>query len=267
MDTDTQIDYEVFGPDSGTPLLISTGTGLSWGIWGELAKVFAADGYRVICYDHRGIGASSRGTAEITTRALAADARALLDALGVGRAHVLGWSLGSCVAQELALAHPERVASLVLCNTWHRTSVYQRALFTPIRHLWSTGQAELAWSALTALCFSPELLDGPAFDATMAMVAPALPSTRAHEQTVAEQWSADLAHDSADRLALISCPSLVVAGEQDLVTPAWQSEAVADLIPGAETAKLRGPGASHALAWERADEFVRTVGGFLARHR
>jgi pimeloyl-ACP methyl ester carboxylesterase len=99
----------------------------------------------------------------------------------------------------------------------------------------------------------------------MSEISPALPRTEAQKATVVEQWSADLAHDTEGRLSSIACPTLVVTGEQDLVTPARQGRAVAEAIPGAQLESVRGPGSSHALAWERQDEFVRTVVGFLGR--
>ncbi|MFJ5223100.1 alpha/beta fold hydrolase [Streptomyces sp. NPDC088400] len=267
VDSETYIDVAVFGSDEGIPLLIINGTGLSWGLWGEAAQVFAKDGYRAMCYDHRGIGASARGVTKITMQNLAADALAVLDGLGVPEAHILGWSLGSCIAQELALAHPDRVTSLILANTWHRTSVYQRSLFTPFQHLWSTGEGDLAWLSQSAASFSPEFLEGADYEETMAMLAPLLPSNREQAWTVSEQWGAELGHDTSERLPSIVCPTLVVAGEQDLVTPAWQGQAVAEAIPRAELVRLAGPGSSHALAWERPQEFTENVGDFLARIR
>jgi pimeloyl-ACP methyl ester carboxylesterase len=265
VDNDVVLDHQIFGDTEGDPLLVITGTSLSWLLWNDFAKALAAEGYRVICYDHRGIGASPRGSGEISMSTLAADATSLLDALGIGQVHVLGWSLGSCVAQELAITYPERVKSLILANTWHRTDGYQRALFTSFRHLWATGEAEIAWTAQTAASFSPELLDSPAFGQVMSEISPALPRIEAQKATVVEQWSADLAHDTEGRLSSIACPTLVVTGEQDLVTPARQGRAVAEAIPGAQLESVRGPGSSHALAWERQDEFVRTVVGFLGR--
>jgi pimeloyl-ACP methyl ester carboxylesterase len=104
----------------GEPLLILNGATRSLGFWADQAPVLAGR-HRVITYDLRGMGGSERGSGEISVASLAGDVLALLEALDVQRAHVLGYSLGSAVAQELALAAPERVASLVLYCTWART--------------------------------------------------------------------------------------------------------------------------------------------------
>jgi pimeloyl-ACP methyl ester carboxylesterase len=248
----------------GQPLLIVNGTSQSLGFWAELAPAWAA-GHRVITYDLRGMGGSERGTGVISVASLAQDALGLLDALEVGRAHVLGYSLGSAVAQELALAAPDRVASLVLYCTWARTDGFQRALLTGLAHPWRTGDLETALGAL-GVAFSPQLLDSPDFGDLIGQLLPLFPSTEQQIRTTAEQWDADLAHDTLDRLGAITAPTLVVAGEQDLLTPPWHGRQVADAIPGARHHLFTGPGSSHALGVERAEEFVPLVLSFLDEH-
>jgi pimeloyl-ACP methyl ester carboxylesterase len=82
-----------------------------------------------------------------------------------------------------------------------------------------------------------------------------------------EQWDADLAHDTLDRLGDITAPTLVIAGEQDLLTPPWHGRQVAESIPGAKLHMFTGPGSSHALGVERAEEFLPLVQDFLAEHQ
>ncbi|WP_164701682.1 alpha/beta fold hydrolase [Modestobacter sp. KNN46-3] len=248
----------------GEPLLVINGTSQSLGFWVDLAQAWA-DTYRVITYDLRGMGGSERGAGEISVASLAADARGLLEALGVDRAHVLGYSLGSAVAQELALAVPERVASLVLYCTWGRTDGFQRAMLIGLAHPWRTGDLEAALGAL-GVAFSPQLLDSPEFGSLIGELLPLFPSTEQQIRTTAEQWDADLAHDTLDRLGGITAPTLVVAGEQDLLTPPWHGRQVAGAIPGARLEMFTGPGSSHALGTERGEEFVPLVAEFLGEH-
>ena len=249
----------------GEPLLIISGTTQSLGFWTETAQAWASR-YRVITYDLRGMGASERGSGAISVGSLATDTRALLEALEIERAHVVGYSLGSAIAQELALAAPERVASLVLYCTWGRTDGFQRAVLTGLSHPWRTGDVEAALGAL-GIAFSPQLLDSPEFAALVEQLLPLFPSTEQQIRTTVEQWDADLAHDTLDRLSAISAPTLVIAGEQDLLTPPWHGEQVAAAIPGAELRMFTGPGSSHALGIERAEEFVPLVQDFLGSHR
>jgi pimeloyl-ACP methyl ester carboxylesterase len=250
---------------AGEPLLVINGTSQSLGFWVDTAQVWAGS-YRVITYDLRGMGGSERGSGAISVASLAADAAALLDALEVPRAHVLGYSLGSAVAQELALAAPEKVASLVLYCTWARTDGFQRAMITGLAHPWRTGDLEAALGAL-GVAFSPQLLDSPEFGGLIEQLLPLFPSTPEQIRTTAEQWDADLAHDTLDRLGDITAPTLVIAGEQDLLTPPWHGRQVADAIPGARHHLFTGPGSSHALGVERAEEFVPMVAGWLGEHQ
>ena len=259
---DTAVAVQEYG--DGEPLLVINGTSQSLGFWTETAQVWAGT-HRVITYDLRGMGGTERGSGPISVASLASDALALLDALEVDRAHVLGYSLGSAVAQELALAGPERVASLVLYCTWARTDGFQRAVITGLAHPWRTGDLEAALGAL-GIAFSPQLLDDPAFGGLVEQLLPLFPSTEQQIRTCAEQWDADLAHDTLDRLGGIHAPTLVIAGEQDLLTPPWHGRQVADTIPGARHHLFTGPGSSHALGVERAEEFVPLVLGFLAEH-
>lgn len=248
----------------GEPLLVVNGTSQSLGFWTEMAQVWAGS-HRVVTYDLRGMGGSARGTGDMSVASLAQDALGLLDALGIEKAHVLGYSLGSAVAQELVLAAPERVSSLVLYCTWGRTDGFQRAMMTGLAYPWRHGDLAGGLGVL-GVAFSPQLLDSPEFGGLIEQLLPLFPSTPEQIATTAEQWDADLAHDTLDRLGSITAPTLVVAGEQDLLTPPWHGRQVADAIPGARLELFTGPGSSHALGVERAEEFVPLVAGFLAEH-
>jgi pimeloyl-ACP methyl ester carboxylesterase len=248
----------------GEPLLVLNGTSQSLGFWAAEGQVWGAN-HRVITYDLRGMGGTSRGSGPITVASLAADALGLLDALEIERTHVLGYSLGSAMAQELALAAPDRVASLVLYCTWARTDGFQRAMMTGLAHPWKMGDLEAGLGAL-GVAFSPQLLDNPEFGALIGQLLPLFPSTDEQIAVCAEQWDADMAHDTLDRLGQITAPTLVIAGEQDLLTPPWHGKQVAEAIPGARLEMFTGPGSSHALGVERAEEFIPMVAAFVAEH-
>lgn len=258
----TRLDVVQSGDRSNPSLLLVCGTTQHYALWGELAARLA-EHYHVISYNHRGIGDSERGDGAISMASLARDAAAVLDAVDTPRAHVLGWSLGSAVAQELALAEPDRVASLVLWGTWPVLDVFQACGLAAVRHPWATGDVDTAIAAL-GLAFSPELLNSPEFPVMLEQQRPYLPHTEVEIKTVLEQWDADLAHNTADRLPAIAAPTLVIGGEQDLLTPPWQCRKVADLIPGAQVKIFTGPGSSHAVGLERTDEFLAEVLPFLA---
>jgi pimeloyl-ACP methyl ester carboxylesterase len=260
--TGITLNYEISG--EGDPLLLVMGTSGSIPLWGELVPRLS-ERYRVIAFDNRGLGGSDRGEGAISVASMAEDTSALLEALEIPRAHALGWSLGSAVVQELALAHPEQVATAVLYATWAQCDGFQRSVLTALRHPYAKRDMEAAL-VTAGIAFSPELLDHPDFAAMLEPMLPAFPQTDEQMQVTVEQWDADLAHDTADRLAGIAVPTLVIVGEQDLLTPPRQAKKVAEAIPGARFELLTGPGSSHGVHIERPDDVVGLVTSFLDQH-
>jgi pimeloyl-ACP methyl ester carboxylesterase len=262
VSTGTRLDVVESGDRANPSLLLICGTTQHYMLWGALAAGLA-ENYHVISYNHRGIGDSERGTGPLSMASMAQDAAAVLDEVGVPSAHVLGWSLGTAVAQELVLAHPDKVASLVLWGTWPALDGFQACGMAALSYPWRMGDVPIAMAAL-GLAFSPELLNSPDFPAMMEQMLPLFPQTEAEVKVVVEQWDADLAHNTTDRLPSIDKPTLVIAGEQDLLTPPRQCQRVADLIPGAKFTLFTGPGSSHAVGLERTEEFLAEVLPFLA---
>jgi pimeloyl-ACP methyl ester carboxylesterase len=260
----TGVRLNVSQTGTGEPLLLIVGTAGSLGLWGPLVGAFAQR-HRVIAFDNRGLGQSERGEGPITMASMAADAAALLDALEIERTHVLGWSLGSAVAQELALADPDRVGGMVLYGIWGRSDGFYRAMTVALQDPWKTGDMQAALTAI-GLAFSPELLNSPDFESMVQQLLPLFPQTESQVRTTAEQWQADLEHDTLDRLSGIATPTLVIAGEQDLLTTPSLCRAVAERIQGARYELLTGPGSSHVLMMEGAEEFMALVLGFLQDH-
>jgi pimeloyl-ACP methyl ester carboxylesterase len=261
LSTGVRLDVVESGDRDNPSVLLVCGTAQHYALWGALAAGLA-EHYHVISYNHRGIGDSQRGAGPLSMASMARDAAAVLDAVGVRSAHVLGWSLGSAVAQELALAEPDRVDSLVLWATWPQLDGFQACGLAALRYPWTTGNVPVAMTSL-GLAFSPELLNSPDFGLMMQQFLPMFPQTELQVRTVAEQWDADLAHNTTDRLSGITAPTLVIGGEQDLLTPVWQCRKVAELIPGARLKLFVGPGSSHALGLERTEEFLAEVLPFL----
>jgi pimeloyl-ACP methyl ester carboxylesterase len=108
--------------------------------------------------------------------------------------------------------------------TWGRCDGLQWAVFTALRHPHATRDPGAALGA-AGLAFSPQLLDDPDFETMLEPMVPTFPQTEEQMQVTTEQRDADLAHDTLDRLGAITAPTLVVVGEQDLLTPPWQSKA------------------------------------------
>ena len=220
----------------------------------------------MIAFDNRGLGGSERGEGAITRAPPwpRTPRRCSRRSTSRGRTSWAGRS-GSAVVQELALAHPEQVATAIMYATWGRCDGFQRSVLTALRLPYADRDMEAALAA-AGLAFSPQLLDHPDFAKMLEPMLPAFPQNEEQMQVTVEQWDADLAHDTLDRLGGITAPTLVIVGEQDLLTPPWQAKAVADAIPGARFELLTGPGSSHGVHIERPDDLVRIVTGFLDEH-
>src|SRR3954467_6285580 len=157
--TGIALNYEISG--EGDPLVLIMGTSGSIPLWGEVIPRLD-EHYRVIAFDNRGLRGSERGGDTISVASMAEDVSALLHALDVPRAHVMGWSLGSAVVQELALAHPEQVASAIMYATWGRCDGFQRSILTALRLPYAIRDMDAAL-ATGSLAFPPQMLAKTAF--------------------------------------------------------------------------------------------------------
>ena len=240
---------------SGEPLLLIQGLG--YGRWGwDPVVPGLAERFRVLTFDNRGIGDSDKPEGPYTAREMAADALQVLDEAAVTRAHVLGASLGGMIAQEVAVAAPERVDRLVLCCT------------TP------GGADSVPMPEVTIRLFQ----EAPSLAPEVALrrfVANALGS-RAPEALIDELYARRVASppDPAGWQAQaaagttfpgvedeIAAPTLILQGTEDNVVDQRNAQVLADRIDGARVELFDGSG--HLFFWEQPDAFVRIVMRFL----
>ncbi|HLY50491.1 MAG TPA: alpha/beta fold hydrolase [Solirubrobacteraceae bacterium] len=217
------------------------------------------DRYRLTTFDNRGVGRSSTPDGPFQISDFAADTAALMDALELERAHVVGSSMGGAIAQELALAYPERVRSLVLNGTWCRGDRFLHEIFR--NWMWSAEQADSIRDFLVTVnlwCFSPRIWNEGIMDEWIA-AAEASPYAQSVDAFVRSS-QALIEHDSADRIDAISVPTLVTVGELDLVLPERFSQAIVDRIPGARLVVI--PAAGHQPFQEAPEDYNRLVDEF-----
>jgi pimeloyl-ACP methyl ester carboxylesterase len=218
-----------------------------------------ADHYRLTAFDNRGAGRTAMPSEPVTAKKLADDAAQVLRALGIRSAHVVGFSMGSAIAQELALRHPERVRSLVLVSTYARPDALLRAQFTFWRWLPEVAPSERAFfEGFFTWVYTPRAHEDGTVDQIVAE-ALAFP----HQQSVeAFQAQVDvcLAHDTVDRLSEIAAPTLVLSGELDILMPPRVGRSVAAAIPKAHFEIM--PGEAHQPFQEVPGEFNARVDAF-----
>ena len=251
---DITVHYDLTGPVGAPVVLFANSIGTSFHIWDTQAARLA-ERYRVLRYDMRGHGLSGVTPAPYSMDRLADDALALLDALGIERAHVCGLSIGGMMAQRLAAKAPQRVGSLVLCDTASRIgppSVWEdRIAAIRAGGLSSIAQGVMArWFTERFRAERPEQVNG-----FVAML------SRTTDEGYIGCASAIRDADLRDDAARIASPTLVVVGDQDLATPPALVRELAEAIPGARFAVIAD--AAHIPCVEQAEALTVQLLDFL----
>ncbi len=253
--TGIEMYYEVTG--TGDPLLLIMGTAADHSTWDAQVEAYKGD-FTVVTYDARGTGQSTHPEAvdDYSMRILADDAAALLDDLGIDRAHVSGLSLGSATAQELAINHPDKVATLQLHCTWGRSDEWfnrmidTNALPVSIDDFTAYIRTALLWVASPQFINErPEELE--AFERGFILENPNPPS----KHGMMGHFHADQTHDTLDRLHQISLPTLITSGEVDWQVPTRYGLEVQRRITDSKIHVFTGPTSSHIAFVEMADEW------------
>jgi pimeloyl-ACP methyl ester carboxylesterase len=233
---------------SGPALLLLQGVGLAGGAWRPQVEALQSE-FQVVCVDNPGVGNSAAQDVRSSLEAIAQGALAVCDALSLSHFHVLGHSMGGLIAQALALAAPERVASLALLCTFPHGADGARL------------KRGLLWPSIRARCGSRsarrraflEIIFPPAY-----LAAADVPALAAR---VGEIFGRDLADSPPGMFAqlaamkrfdvspelqrLTSIRTLVLSAEQDLIAPPRSGKALAALIPGSHYLEI--PAAGHAV--------------------
>ncbi|MDE2060160.1 MAG: alpha/beta fold hydrolase [candidate division NC10 bacterium] len=252
---------ELFYQEDGhcEPVVWIHGLGIDHRVWALQIPVFSQH-FRCITFDNRDAGQSDRSSSSYTIKTMADDVIRLMDALAIDKAHIVGLSMGGAIAQEVAIAYPARVRRLILVSTY--TSADRRGAdvlnsFAMMRAHFSReeyARATSPWIFTYRDYLIPgfiestitRFLEDPYF----------LPA-----DVYARQVEAALGHFTEDRLSEITVPTLIVTGNEDLMTPMRFARTLHQGIPGAKLAVI--PGGGHALALTHADEFNHIALSFL----
>jgi pimeloyl-ACP methyl ester carboxylesterase len=265
LSTGIDVYYEVEG--SGDPLLLIMGTAADHSTWAAQVEAYR-DSYSVITYDARGTGQSTHPERvdEYSMRILADDAAALLDELGVERAHVSGLSLGSATAQELAINYPPKVATLQLHCTWGRSDEWFIRMIDTNEFCILHDDPEMYVRTALLWVASPAFIneqpdDVEAFERGFLLDNPHPPSRAG----MLGHFHADKTHDALDRLGGISVPTLITSGEVDWQVPTRYGREVQSRLPGSTLHVFEGPHSSHIAFHEMADEWNAFTKAWLSR--
>ena len=252
---DGEIHYESTG--SGDPLVFVSGLNGLGRYWQPQIGFFA-ERFRVIAYDQRGTGASDRLQRTFSVDGFAADLTGLMDALGIERAHIVGLSTGGAIGQTIAIEAPQRLNRLVMCSTWTHCDPWFRRLFEARRRMYLSAGPELHAMFHPLWLYPPEYVN--AHDAEIDEERRSAAAAPPVEVSIG-RIDALLEFDRRADLGRIRAPTLVIATDNDYITPAYFSKALVEAIPGAKLAMIAGAG--HSISKTRAEDFNRLVMDFL----
>ena len=226
--------------------------------WGFQVPALVEAGFRVLSFDNRGIGKSDRPAGPYSSKMLADDAKALVDHLGITNFHLMGVSMGGMISQEYAVAYPGDLKSVTLACTYGKADAFCQTMFA----MW----ADLARAIDVPFVMRDVMLwafTGPFFEDRPDDVAEFAAAMEGLDMPV-EAYLAQLAviqnHDTVDRVGQIKVPTLVLAGEEDILIPVRLSRKLRAAIPGARWATVPG---GHACLWESPDPFNKTFIDFV----
>ena len=256
--------YDIHYVDAGKgfPILLIHGLAGDHNGWTPQIGAWSRT-HRVIAPDSRGAGRSTQVDEPISTLDMARDMLALLDHLGIDKAHVVGRSMGGAIAQHMALLAPQRVHSLTMCASFAKIDPFGHRVLTNMRDILErTG----SWAA-HAQHSVQNFVAADFFDANPERI-------RAIEQLIGgetrlqacyiRQNHACLEHDTLDRLHEIGCPTLVLGGGRDPICPPVCTRWISERMAQAETVMFEE--SSHFFLMEQPERFMQVMNDWIARH-
>jgi len=275
---DIDIAYKMLG--KGDPILLFNGASDGMDAWDPSFLEGLSSNHMVIAFDTRGIGNTTTGSKPYTYQQLANDSAGLLDALKIPKADVMGYSLGSYIAEQLAIMFPDKVNSLLLvassCGGKDHTpkppefiklqsDIVNKSLNNvSISH---EEMKELVSASLGSgwIRLHPESLDIPANITTLQQLKPGLPPEIANNQNnVGKHWEDNPNWSGAcDELAKLAKPTLVITGTDDnMYQPHVNSLKIVEKIPGAWLVQIEDAG--HAVMDQYPEEIAKILNTFLS---
>jgi pimeloyl-ACP methyl ester carboxylesterase len=253
------LNYRIDGPeDAKETIVLINGLADDLESWGFQMPSFLKAGHRVLSFDNRGIGKSDKPAGPYSSKMLADDAKALVDQLGITNFHLMGVSMGGMISQEYAIAYGGDLKSLTLACTYGKADAFCQQMFA----MWGDLAKGLGvpfvmrdvilW-AFTGPFFEERPDDAAMFNDAMAQLSMSVEAYHAQLAVIQK-------HDATDRLGRIKVPTMVLAGEEDILIPVRLSKRLHAAIQGAKWATVPG---GHACLWETPDPFNNTFLAFI----
>jgi pimeloyl-ACP methyl ester carboxylesterase len=264
---DIEIEYKILenkniggNNKDNTPLLFVAGLRITMDMWPpRILNEFAQSNRSVIIYNNRGTGNSSTGTKDYSINQLAKDAADLLNSLNIEKAHVIGWSMGSYIAEELALLHPNKVNSLILYGSGpggDKAIPSSAELMQTLGGVSGTVE-EQANQILSFFFPSSWLLDNPNYINHF----PLLKSTVSIETTQKQAQAIIGWNGIYNSPSVIVQPTLVLIGTEDIITTPKAALSLIEKIPLVSLIQIKDAG--HGWMYQYPEKFTKVVQTFL----
>jgi pimeloyl-ACP methyl ester carboxylesterase len=263
---DIDIAYKTFG--KGDPLLFISGSGLVMDAWEPSILKELSSNHTVIIFDNRGVGNTTVGTKPFTIQQFANDTVGFLNALKIQRSDVLGFSMGSFVAQDLTLSHPEKVNRLILygATCGGKEGVPQNPdVVRVLSDYVNNRQVDL--EKLLSVTFPPEWIKSHPINLESIPKPKEIvtPNILKQQFNIIEDWYATNSSGICSQLPKIFNPTLVITGTEDVSVPAANSLIITEKIPGSWLVQIKGGG--HGLMYQYPEQFSKIVQTFLENTR
>ncbi len=257
---DVELYYEIHG--EGVPVVLIHGLAGDCSAWAPQIKVLEKS-YKVVALDNRGAGRSSAPDYPYTSRHFADDTIGLMDALDISEpAHVIGRSMGGAIAQEMAINYPERVRSMLITASFGKLDRYGHRILYNLNEVVKVQGYEAA-SRHQSLFFFPPLYFNENQE-QLDTFEEVLGNTDRPIHGYTNSTHACLAHDALGRLDQVKCPTLVLAGGEDVLCSVGAAKEIAERVPGCEIKIYEG--ASHFFMIQCYEESMADIKGFLDRN-
>ena len=253
---DAELYYESHG--GGPPLILVSGLGGTASFWAPHVSELAG-GFRVVTFDHRGVGGSTKSRIRYSVEQMADDVVKLMDALGIERAALIGHSTGGCVGAVMAIEHPGRLSSVVMSSSWTKADAYFTRLFEARKSVLE-AQGPEAYVRHGSLSRYPPSWIAAHMDELEQVEQRAVDNFPPAE-IVLNRIEAILAYDRVADLGSIEAPVLVHVAKDDIITPPYLSEDLHARIPNSALRVVEKGG--HFCPHTMAGEFRETVLSFL----
>lgn len=248
--------YEVHG--EGYPVVLISGLGSQGQSWDTQVPIYSKD-YRVIVFDNRGAGKTDKPESPYSTEQMADDTAALMEALSIEQAHIIGKSMGGMIAQWLAIKYPQMVSKLVMgCSSGSRDKV-GNGILKMGREIASKAGLGAVWFMALHLGYTRDYVEKN-IDRLEKASALIVDSEESLEGYIGQSMACE-GHNTIEHLPKIKAPAFVMMGESDLITAPERTRELCRLIPGAELCVFSGVG--HGFWRERQQEVDSLVLHFL----